>query len=131
MKLITRNTDYAIRALCCMASNKKDIYTVTELSTNLSMPKPFMRKILQMLNREGLLKSTKGASGGFALTADPKKVTVLDLMEIFQGPFQLTEHTFKGKICPQIKNCRLKGRLDILETELLRKLEGITISSII
>jgi len=71
------------------------------------MPKPFMRKILQILNKEGLLKSTKGSQGGFSLVAKPKMTKVLDVMEIFQGPFQLTDHTFKGKSCPHIKKCLL------------------------
>ena len=57
MKLITRDTDYAIRALSCIAADKEKVYTVTELTKSLDVPRPFLRKILQILNHKGLLKS--------------------------------------------------------------------------
>ncbi|MEK6867744.1 MAG: Rrf2 family transcriptional regulator, partial [Nanoarchaeota archaeon] len=59
MRLITRNTDYAMKALCFIAQNnkKKETIPVHELARNLNIPKPFLRKILQVLNKKGLLKS--------------------------------------------------------------------------
>jgi len=131
VKLITRNTDYAIRALSCIASSKDEIITVSDLSKKLDMPRPFLRKILQALNKSDLLRSTKGSGGGFTLVANPDKITVFDLMKIFQGQFKLSEHTFKGKACPQIKTCRLKKKVDGIEKNVIRRLKSITISSLL
>jgi DNA-binding IscR family transcriptional regulator len=44
------------------------------------MPGPFLRKMLQILNKEGLLISYKGKDGGFALTLPPEKISLIDLM---------------------------------------------------
>ena len=131
MKLITRDTDYAIRAICCIAGSESGMVTVTELSKELDIPRPFLRKIFQVLNKRGLLKSFKGKSGGFSLTSDPEKVTVLDVLEIFQGPFQLSEHVFKGKTCPNVDACFLKGKLDTLEKNVKKELSSITIGSLV
>jgi len=131
MKLITRNTDYAIRALCCISGTNHSVITVTDLSKKLDMPRPFLRKILQTLNKAGLLKSSKGSGGGFFLVARPDKITVFNLMEIFQGPFKLGEHTFKGKICPHIKRCRLKKKMDKIEKHTIQRLKSITIASLL
>lgn len=130
MKLITRDTDYAIRALTCIAGEKKKVVTVTELFGKLDMPRAYLRKILQRLNKGGLLKSSKGKGGGFSLACNPRKVTVFSIMEIFQGPFQLSEHIFKGKKCPRIKTCRLKKKLDRIDKTVMQQLKAITISSL-
>ncbi|MFH1380782.1 MAG: Rrf2 family transcriptional regulator [Candidatus Omnitrophota bacterium] len=130
MKLITRDTDYAIRALVCIAGEKKNVVSVVGLSKKMNMPRAYLRKILQQLSKNKLLKSSKGKGGGFSLMCNPKKVTVFSLIEIFQGPFQLSEHVFKGKKCPKMKTCRLKKRLDEADKTLTQKLKAITLLSL-
>lgn len=131
MKLITRNTDYAVRALCCIAEQKQEVISADQLVKSLEMPRPFLRKILQALNKEGLLNSSKGKCGGFALAVSPGKITLTDVMKIFQGPIKLNECTFKKKICPNIKDCLLKKKIDEIEKEVIAKLKTITIALII
>ena len=131
MKLITRDTDYAIRALSCIAGSETGMTTVAALSDELDIPRPFLRKIFQILNKAGLLKSFKGKGGGFSLIEKPGKITVFDLVEIFQGPFQISEHTFKGEACPRIKLCYLKKKLDNIEDGVMKELKSITIASLL
>ncbi|MGB2600660.1 MAG: Rrf2 family transcriptional regulator [Candidatus Omnitrophota bacterium] len=131
MKLITRDTDYAIRALCCIAGSEKTELSVRDLTDKLAMQRPFLRKILQELNKKGLLKSYKGRGGGFTLTVKPERVTVFDLVEIFQGPFQLSEHLFKGKTCPFIRTCYLKKKIDDMERNVIREMKSVTIASLL
>lgn len=130
MKLITRDSDYAIRALCCIAA-VEGLVSVRYLSDELSMPYPFLRKILQSLTQAGLLFSIKGRGGGFKLARPAKKISVFEVVKIFQGEFILTEHTFKGKICPRFNACKLKKQLDSIEKNLMVKLKKINIDSII
>lgn len=131
MKLITRNTDYAVRALCCIAEQKQEVISADRLVKSLDMPRPFLRKILQILNKEGLLNSTKGKGGGFALALSPGKITLTDVMKIFQGPIRLNECKFKKSYCPYISDCLLKKKIDEIEKEVITKLKAITIASII
>ena len=130
MKLITRDTDYAIRALICIAGEKGNIANVVGLSKKMSMPRAYLRKILQQLSKSKLLKSSKGKGGGFSLMCNPKKVTVFSVMEILQGPFQLSEHIFKGKKCPKMKTCCLKKKLDEADKTVTQKLKAITLFSL-
>ena len=62
-----------------------------------------------------MLKSHKGRGGGFVLETSPSKVTILDLIEIFHGPFHREECTLKKKVCPKVKTCVLKKKLDKIE----------------
>lgn len=100
MKLLSRNTDYAVRAVCFMARKEKDTVSVTELVRALKIPRAFLRKILQVLNKKGLLVSHKGSGGGFTLARRPAEIYLVDLMEAFQGSFKLNECFFKKRSVP-------------------------------
>lgn len=130
MKLITRDTDYAVRALIYMVQAKKKIVSTTELIDELKIPKPFLRKILQTLNRKGVLFSYKGQGGGFSLAKPCNKIRLIDLIEIFQGPFVINECVFKKKICPNRSTCPLKSKLDYIESKVVKELEPVTIKSL-
>ena len=62
MKLITRDTDYAIRALCFIAK-EQDTISVAQLVNRMRMPRSFLRKLLQVLSSKGILVSIKGKGG--------------------------------------------------------------------
>ncbi len=130
MKLLTRNTDYAIRAICHMAENRENVFSAADLVDKLKIPRPFMRKLLQELNKNGLLESYRGRGGGFKLAADPKKIYIYRIAEIFQGRLILNEHIFKGEPCPRQARCNLKARLDEIEKIVISEIKAITIASI-
>ena len=127
MKLITRDTDYAIRALAYIAGHPEKIVSVAELVRQIRIPRPFLRKILQKLDKKGLLKSYKGKGGGFALVVPPDEISILGLIKIFQGPFKLNECFFKKHICPNTKDCALKRKIDRIERYVLRELAAINL----
>lgn len=131
MKLITRDTDYAVRALCFIAKCEREIVPVSELNRNLRIPRPFLRKILQILNKKRLLRSYKGKGGGFMLALAPNKIFLADLIEIFQGSLKLNECIFKKRICPDIKTCKLKKRIDTIQKYVISELKDITLVSLL
>jgi len=131
MKLITRDTDYSIKALAYIAKNSGRPITITELVKELDSPGPFMRKILQMLSSGGILTSRKGKNGGFELAKNTSDILLTDIMEIFQGKFKLSECLFKKDICPNIANCILKSKIDDIESNVEKSLKGITLYSLI
>jgi Rrf2 family protein len=130
MKLITRDTDYAVRALLFFAKSKEKIVSVTDLVQALRIPRPFLRKILQILNKRSILKSHKGQGGGFELSLPPRKVFLTDLIEIFQGSFQLNECLFKKNICPDRETCPLRNKINSIERSIISELKSITIQSL-
>ncbi|HOX09789.1 MAG TPA: Rrf2 family transcriptional regulator [Candidatus Omnitrophota bacterium] len=133
-KLVTRNTDYAVRALCYMAARGKreeGVTSVTELVKEMGMPRPFLRKILQKLNTAKLLISQKGKGGGFKLAKPAEKIFITEVMQIFQGPFKINDCMFKRKICPNRKGCFLRRKLEAIEEYAVAQLKGVTIKEIL
>jgi Rrf2 family protein len=131
MKLITRDTDYAIRALCYIARHGRRVVAVPELVRELKIPRPFLRKILQELNKKGILKSLKGQGGGFALSVSPGRISLAGLMAIFQGPFSINECFFKKRTCPNMRRCKVKQKIDEIGKYVFRQLRAISISNFI
>ena len=131
MKLITRDTDYALRALCFIIKNKKKVMPVSLLAEKTGIPRPFLRKILQMLNRRGILASRKGQDGGFSLARPAEKINLVDLIETFQGPLHLNECFFKKLACPNVKTCILKQKIDRLEKYVVSEIRSITVVSLL
>ncbi len=131
MKLINRDTDYAVKALLYIAQKDPKRISVSELVKELDIPRPFLRKTLQTLNREDVLNSFKGKGGGFVLAMPPEEIFLLRLIDIFQKPVKLTECIFKRKICSDIGTCPLKKRIDAIEQNVISELESITIESLL
>jgi Rrf2 family protein len=103
VKLITRDTDYALRAICAIAQNKGKIITVVDLAKKLKVPQPFLRKILQFMNKKKILRSLKGQGGGFLLALPAEKIFLIELMRMFQGKLKLNECFLRKKECPNIR----------------------------
>ena len=131
MKLVTRDTDYAVRALCYMAKKGKGVISCVELVKELRIPRPFLRKILQELGKRGIIRSHKGVGGGFSLSLPAGEIRLIDLMEIFQGPVEFNKCLFKKTLCPNRATCPLKKKIDNIGKRVEAELESITIGSLL
>lgn len=131
MKLVNRDTDYAIRAVCRITEAKSTVLTTVDLSFYLKVPRPILRKVLGKLRRAGILTSCKGKKGGFCLSRSAKEISVLDVLQAVQGPFSLAECFLLKDPCPRRKVCLLKTRLNDIESDVREKLRAISIASIL
>jgi Rrf2 family protein len=71
---------------------------------------PFLRKILSDLARAGLVTSSPGPGGGFTLAMPPDRITVLQVLSIFERP-EAPACPFGGGICGEGGFCPLHERL--------------------
>ncbi len=82
--LITKASEYAILTLIIL-SKKQEPVGSEKLSLELNIPKSFLAKILQALAKDNILKSYKGANGGFVLAKDSKDISMLDVITSVEG----------------------------------------------
>lgn len=131
MKLLTRDSDYAVRAVLFLAGSKKNLVAAIEIKNALNMPWHFLRAILQKLAKAGLITSVKGVGGGFSLRKDPQTITLLDIMQVFQGSVDISECTFKKHICPNLKKCPLRDKLKKIENFAIKQLSEVNVASLV
>ena len=130
MGLLNRDTDYAVRAILYIAGSDKNKVSTSELEKELNLPRPFMRKLFQTLQKKDILKSHKGNQGGFSLAKNENEIYLLDIIEIFQGGLSMTDCLLKKKTCPNINTCPLRKKLLSIEDNVINELSGITIGSL-
>jgi Rrf2 family protein len=131
MRLITKNTDYAVRALMALAAKRGTMCSARDLSKTLGIPYPFLRRILNALIASKLVSSKEGAGGGCALAVPAGKITVVDVISIFQGELRLSECMFRRKICSNRPACVLRKEITRIEDIVRREFEGLTIGSLL
>lgn len=131
MKLITRDTDYAIRAVMAIAGKKGEVCDVTELVRELKTPKPFLRKILQRLQRAGVLTSYKGKGGGFTLKKRIENLRLTDIIIIFQGSLKLNECVLKRHLCPNRAKCPIRKKILGIESHVINELKSVKLGDLI
>jgi Rrf2 family protein len=103
---LTRAADYATRVLVHLAQLPAGTRaSLPALAAAVAVPEQFLSKVLQTLARQRLIQSQRGASGGFALAADPERVTLLDIVEAVEGPIQLNLCLGPGEGCSRQSWC--------------------------
>jgi Rrf2 family protein len=88
---ISRKIDYALRAAIhlAMRSDERRPSSVAEIAAREGVPKKFLEKIIQDLIHHGLVRSTRGAQGGYTLARAPEMITFKDVIEAIEGPVAL------------------------------------------
>ena len=129
MKLLTKNSDYALQALVFLAQEER-LISAKEISEKQRIPYQYLRKILQKLIGARYVESKEGGQGGFRITTDPAKIKLVDVMKVFQGEVQLVDCMFQKKICHSKKTCILREHIKEAEELVIKKLKGVTIKDL-
>lgn len=85
--------EYALLALLEMASQQepKTPITVGEITARQPIPDRYLEQILGTLRRGGLLKSQRGAKGGYVLARPAEEITILEIVSLIEGDQQTTD----------------------------------------
>jgi Rrf2 family protein len=87
---LTRAADYAVRVMIHMAGlDAGTRASRSELAAAAACPEQFLSKVLQSLNRAGLIVSHRGKCGGFELPPSGTDATVRNVIEAIEGPIRL------------------------------------------
>ena len=93
MSLFTSKVDYALRALLDLATQPPGKPAQSrEIAARQEIPESYLNQLLVVLRRAGLVRSVRGAAGGYVLGREPHTMTVADLVEALHGPDFLGEN---------------------------------------
>ncbi|HET8797700.1 MAG TPA: Rrf2 family transcriptional regulator [Thermoanaerobaculia bacterium] len=91
MLKISRLTDYGLLASVYLARRSGKVVSAREIAEFYHLPVPAVTKVLKTLNTGGVISSHRGAGGGYSFDGDVESVTLGQLIEVFEGPWDLTE----------------------------------------
>jgi Rrf2 family protein len=98
----------AIFALLELAADPERQYSVAEIGNKYRISSHHLAKVMHSLGRAGLVRSTRGAGGGFQFSGNERRITLLDVIELFErlGPSgrdsQSVEATAEGRALGQV-----------------------------
>jgi Rrf2 family protein len=131
MMKISTKTEYGIRCLLRLAREQGgESLSISQISQMEHVPKHYAHQILLRLGRAGLVKSTRGTEGGFALAQPPASITVAQVVSVLEGvPFkdtcdQFNKHTDCGH---QHSDCSIRPVWQVIGRRLWETLEQINL----
>ena len=131
MKVLTKKTDYAIRALLMLGAKRGSYVSAKSIAAEQDMPYQFLRGVLQEMIRHGLIVSKEGVQGGFMMEKDADDIGVRQLIEIFQGRVQVSECMFRKQICANRSRCVLRHEIMRIEQVVNNEFEQVTIGKLL
>lgn len=129
---ITRQADYAIRAVLYLARMKSEQRAATStIAQEQRIPPSFLAKIISQLSIAGLLHTSRGARGGVTLAREPGDITLLEVIEAIDGPIMLNECVGDSSTCAFDENCPLKPVWCDAQNELVTRLKGTNFAQLL
>jgi Rrf2 family protein len=83
---ISAKTDYAVRALLSLAAREPELVKVDQIVSEQGLPRKFVEAILGELRRAALVRSRRGADGGYALARPASEITLGAVIRAVDGP---------------------------------------------
>lgn len=97
MALFSSKLDYALRALLDLASQAPGKPAQSrEIAARQEIPESYLNQLLVILRRSGLVRSVRGASGGYVLGREPHQMTAADVVRALHGSNFLGDLTGDG-----------------------------------
>jgi Rrf2 family iron-sulfur cluster assembly transcriptional regulator len=132
MDIIRRNTDYALRAMvhlaCCHGSGPESTRTI---ATEENVSYQLCCKLMQRLNKAGLVQSCMGVKGGFELSRDPAQINLLEIIETIQGPLSVNRCVLGRNVCKNQSTCPVCVKLGELQGDMTSYLTNTSLQDII
>lgn len=96
----TQATDYAFRIVLHLAARPRaEVVSGQELARAEGVPVQFLRKVMRFLSHAGLVRSHRGAEGGFVLARPPAQISLLQVAEAVEGPLELSRCLLSDAAC--------------------------------
>lgn len=106
MKLSTKGR-YGLQAMVDLGVYSKQKHvSLKSIAERLSMSENYLEQLMALLKKNGLVVSTRGAQGGYALAKTPESITIGEILRALEGSLAPTECTCKEKTV----HCALDGK---------------------
>ena len=127
---MTRLTDYAVVLLTHIArAEETELQNARDLATASRLPLPTVNKILKTLTRKGLLRSQRGAKGGYRLARGAENVSMADIVAATEGPLSITAcSTEDSGSCEHEGLCPVGSNWQRINDAIREALAGVTLA---
>ncbi len=132
MKISTRGR-YALRIMLDIAVNANDSpVSFKDVSARQDISLKYMEQIGALLTRAGLLRSVRGAQGGYYLAKKPSETTIGSILRITEGQLSPVACLETGEnTCPRSADCMTIPLWEKLNDAILGVIDNMTLQDLI
>jgi FeS assembly SUF system regulator len=137
---LSRLADYGVVLMTRMAQDAngagqcdtQGVHTAVGLSECTGIPTPTVSKVLATLCRQGVLRSVRGAHGGYTLNCTPRDITVAQIIAAIDGPIALTQCIEEGPgVCGVESLCLTRRGWQLINQAVSNALQNVTLADIV
>ena len=127
MLRISKLTDYAILVMVELTRNR-EMLSAHSLAERVHIEVPTASKVLKLLSGAGLLKSYRGANGGYRVNRQAGEISVAEVIAAIEGPIAMTECSVEQGLCSQEDNCGLRGNWQRISLAVAEALQDVSLA---
>ncbi len=132
MLRISKLVDYGTLVLTQMGHYPERLFSASDLSTALGLGQPTVSKVLKMLAAHDLVRSVRGARGGYTLSRCAGQISMADVIDALEEqPFGLTECTATPGVCNREAGCQIRVNWQRINDIVRRTLEDVSVADML
>lgn len=130
MKLSTKGR-YGVKAMVELAINySKNPVSIKTISQRQNISEYYLEQLFSPLRKAGLIRSIRGAQGGYILNRDPKDIKISDIMIVLEGPIEIAE-CIETNECNNIDCCATRLLWAKIKNSIDEVMNSITLQDIV
>jgi len=120
-------TDYAFRAVQYLVQADEQVVEARQIAQNEAIPMRFLLRIMPSLIQVGIVKSHRGAGGGYSLARPPRQISFLDVVEAVEGPIYINRCQKDYEYCSKhgAPSCAIHQKLNIIQAKITEELRQL------
>lgn len=130
MKLSTKGR-YGVKAIVELAVNygSKPI-SIKKISESQKISEYYLEQLFSSLRKADIIKSIRGAQGGYVLNKEPKDITIAEVMNVLEGPVEIAD-CIEEDSCNNTNSCATRLLWGKIKKSIDEVMESITLQDIV
>jgi Rrf2 family nitric oxide-sensitive transcriptional repressor len=125
---LQRDVEYSLISLTALGEGR-GLMSAAELSRRFAIPRSLLAKVLQRLQKGGLIEAERGQQGGYRLLRPLEAITIQEVIETLRGSERLAP-CLEGQPCPQLDSCSIRNGVSSLQGLFEELLSSLTLAQL-
>lgn len=128
MLRISKLADYGMTIMTGLALAPGAFLSAGEVAVRVHLSRATVSKVLKLLLKSGLVRSSRGTGGGYSLARPAEQISVAEVITAVDGVPAMTECAAAQGLCHQDAVCALKGNWQIINRVVTGALEKLSLA---
>ena len=129
---ITKAADYGLRAMYRLGQSPMSVSAlIGDIANEMNIPAQFLHKVMPRLVKAGLVRSRRGARGGYRLAKQPGEISLLQIVQAIDGPIYINRCLFDHEDCTMDEYCPIRPVFQDAQDALRKVLDDSSLADLI